>query len=247
MKSASPVSWKRQIVAVLFFGISFGYVEAAVVTYLRPQFDAARAAVTAKDSGRDLFPLLTRQQVKAAGPEMVRMLGTEVVREAATLFMLGAVAAAAGSSFRQWFAFFMLAFGTWDISYYAFLKVLLDWPKSLLTWDILFLIPVPWSGPVLAPSLVAVTMVGTALVYLWRESSGRSIRLRVVHWFCAAAGALLVFAAFIWDYRKVMAGGMPNPFNWPLFAVGEVLWLLALVHWLSVESSQRAGGMPIRP
>ena len=242
MNSASPVRWKRQVVAVLLFGISFGYVESAVVTYLRPQFESVRAAVTPQNSGRDLFPLLTPQQVRAGGPDMVRMLGTEVVREAATLFMLGAVAAAAGGGFRQWFAYFMLAFGVWDISYYAFLKVLIDWPKSLLTWDILFLIPVPWSGPVLAPALVAVTMVGTALVYLWRGSNGFSIRLSVVHWLSAFAGALFVLAAFIWDHRNVMAGGMPKPFNWPLFAVGELLWLAAFLHWLSAGDSQKAGG-----
>ena len=109
------------------------------------------------------FRCFPPQQVRAAGPDMVRLVGTEVAREAATLLMLGAVAAAVGGNFRQWFAFFLLAFGAWDISYYAFLKVLIDWPKSLLTWDVLFLIPVPWSGPVLAPALVALTMVGTGL------------------------------------------------------------------------------------
>jgi len=157
MNSASPVRWKRQTIAILLFGISFGYVEAAVVTYLRPQFDAVRATFTPQSSRSDLFPMLSAQQIRAAGPDMVRLVDTEVAREAATLLMLGAVAAAVGGNFRQWFAFFLLAFGAWGISYYAFLKVLIDWPKSLLTWDVLFLIPVPWSGPVLAPALVALT------------------------------------------------------------------------------------------
>src|SRR5208283_6132585 len=115
------------------------------------------------NSRGELFPMLSAQQIRAAGPDMVRLVGTEVVREAATLLMLGAVAAAVGGNFRQWLAFFLLAFGAWDISYYAFLKVLIDWTKSLLTWDVLFLIPVPWSAPVLAPALVALTMIGTGL------------------------------------------------------------------------------------
>jgi hypothetical protein len=160
------------------------------------------------------------------------MVGTEVAREAATLVMLGAVAAAVGGNFRQWLAFLLLAFGAWDISYYAFLKVLIDWPKSLLTWDILFLIPVPWSAPVLAPALVALTMVGTGLVYLWRESNGQAIPLRGVHWLGACAGALFILAAFTWDYRNVMAGGMPKPFHWPLFALGELLWVMTFLHVL---------------
>jgi len=234
MNSASPVRWKRQTMAILLFGISFGYVEAAVVTYLRPQFDAVRA--TFAPQSHDLFPMLSAQQVSAAGPDMVRLVVTEVAREAATLLMLGAVAAAVSGNFQQWLAFFLLAFGAWDISYYAFLKVLIDWPKSLLTWDVLFLIPVPWSGPVLAPVLVAVTMVGTGLVYLWRESSGHSIPLRLAHWLCASAGALSILAAFTCDYRNVMAGGMPKPFHWPLFVLGEMLWVVTFLHCLSLET-----------
>lgn len=245
MNSASPVRWKRQTLAILLFGISFGYVEAAVVTYLRPQFEAVRATFTPQS--RDLFPLLSLQQVKEAGPDMVRLVSTEVAREAATLLMLGAVAVAVGVNFPQWLAFLLLAFGAWDISYYIFLKVLIGWPRSLLTWDVLFLIPVPWSGPVLAPALVALTMVGTGFVYLWRESNGHSIRLRVGHWLCAYAGALFILAAFTWDYRNVMAGGMPKHFNWALFAAGEVLWVMGFLHWLSAGDSLRAGRMDIRP
>jgi hypothetical protein len=232
MNSARPVRWKRQTLAVLLFGISFGYVEAAVVTYLRPQFDAVRATFIPSNSRGELFPMLSAQQIRAAGPDMVRMVGTEVAREAATLLMLGAVAAAVGGNFRQCLAFFLLAFGAWDIAYYAFLKVLIDWPKSLLTWDVLFLIPVPWSAPVLAPALVALTMVGAGLVYLWRESSGQAVRLRAVHWLGAGGGALLILAAFTWNCRSVMAGGMPKPFPWPAFALGEVIWVMAFLHWL---------------
>jgi len=237
MNSANPVRWKRPAIAILLFGISFGYVEAAVVTYLRPQFDAVRATFTPPSSRDDLFPILSAQRVGAAGPDMIRMVGTELAREVATLFMLGAVAAAVGGNLRQWLAFFLVAFGAWDISYYVSLKVLIDWPKSLLAWDILFLVPVPWSGPVLAPALVALTMVGTGLVYLWRESNGHTIRL--VHWLGACAGALFILAAFTWDYRNVMAGGMPKPFNWPLFALGEGLWVMAFLHWLSAGESLR--------
>ena len=235
MNFANPLGWKRQAIAILLFGISFGYVEAAVVTYLRPQFDAVRATFIPPGSRGDLFPMLSPQQVIAAGPDMVKLVGTEIAREAATLIMLGAAAAVAGGNYRRWFAFFLLAFGVWDISYYAFLKVLIDWPKSLLTWDVLFLIPVPWSAPVLAPALVALTMAGTALVYLWRESNGHSIRLRWIHWVCAYGGAAFVLAAFTWDYRNVMAGGMPGTFHWPLFAIGEVVWVMTFLHSLIGE------------
>lgn len=235
--------WKRQAIAVLLFGFSFGYVEAAVVTYLRPQFYAARAAVAPRS--RDLFPMLSPREVRAAGPDFARLVGTEVAREAATLLMLGAVAAAAGANFRQWLAFFMVAFGSWDIFYYVFLRILIDWPKSLLAWDILFLIPVPWSGPVLAPLLVALTMIGTGLLYLWRESNGHSVRLTAAHWLLADVGAACILAAFIWDFRNVMAGGMPKAFNWPLFAAGQVLWVAAFLHSLSLRRLPASRETPV--
>jgi len=39
------------------------------------------------------------------------------------------------------------------------------------------------------------------------------------------AGGLVVIVSFVWDFRNVMGGGLPNPFNWPLFLVGEALGL----------------------
>ena len=58
-----------------------------------------------------------------------------------------------------------IAFGVWDIFYYAFLRLIVGWPQSLWDWDVLFLIPLPWWGPVLAPVAIAVLLiVGATLV-----------------------------------------------------------------------------------
>src|SRR5438552_17420475 len=79
----------------------------------------------------------------------------EVIREAATLVMLGAVGVLAGRNRGERFALFLYAFGIWDLVYYAFLKLAIGWPESFLTWDILFLLPVPCVGPVITPCLIA--------------------------------------------------------------------------------------------
>ncbi len=63
------------------------------------------------------------------------------------MLMLGPVALAIARNARQWTAAFAIAFGVWDIVFYVCLQLLLGWPASLLTWDILFLIPVPWGRP----------------------------------------------------------------------------------------------------
>ena len=120
----------------------------------------------------ELFPLLTIEQAQAAGPEQPKTLIIEIGREAATIVMLAAIALAVADNAGQWAAAFAIAFGTWDIAFYAFLKLLLDWPASLLTWDILFLIPIPWVGPVLAPVIVSASMIAAGLWHLRREASG---------------------------------------------------------------------------
>lgn len=212
---------RRAVAALLLFGVSFGYVEAAVVVYLRTIYDPIRERLHPERSPRDLFPLITTQQLADAGPENPRRLAIEVGREAATMVMLAAVAMAVARNFGEWIAAFAVAFGVWDIAFYAFLRLMIHWPESLRTWDILFLIPLPWVGPVWAPILVALSMIVCGLASL--RMGG--VHLRAPHWAGVFTGALVIIAAFVWDFRNTMSGGLPNPFNWPLFFAGEIIGL----------------------
>ena len=216
---------RRAIAALFLFAISFGYVEAAVVVYLRAIYDPVRARLHPERSPHDLFPLITPQELADAGPENPRRLLIEIGREAATMVMLGSVALAVASNLHQWIAAFAIAFGVWDICFYAFLKLMIHWPESLSTWDILFLIPLPWVGPVWAPVLVACSMIVCGLISL--RAGG--IRGRFPHWSGVLAGALVIIVAFVWDFRNTSAGGLPNPFNWPLFLLGEAIGLSAFL------------------
>jgi hypothetical protein len=229
---AGPGAFRRArvLAALVLFGVSFGYVEAAVVVYLRGLYDPLHDRLYAGREPGDLLPLTRPDQLEAAGPQYVRWLVTELAREAATLLMLAAVALAAAGNFRQWFAAFLVVFGLWDIFYYVFLWVLIGWPGSLLAWDVLFLLPVPWVAPVLAPVLVALSMVGAGVLALAREGTGRPLRPGRLHGALIAAGGLILVAAFCWDYRNTLAGGEPNPFHWPLFGLGELLGVGVFLH-----------------
>ena len=161
----------------------------------------------------------------------------ELGRELATILMLAAAALAVGRTRAQWTAAFGFVFGVWDIFFYVFLKLLIHWPASLFTWDILFLLPGPWVGPVLSPVIVSATMIVAGAMVLVRESRGRLLRLRWIHWTGILAGASVIIVAFLWDWRNTTAGNWPNPFNWPLFLVGEALGLAAFLHaWRSSAS-----------
>jgi hypothetical protein len=244
----------RTLAALTLFGVAFGYVEAAVVVYLRAAYEPLHERLY-PDLHTDprlggLLPFIPLERLQSAGPAFVDWTATELAREAATLLLLTAAALAVARSFREWFAAFVLSFGLWDLFYYLFLKLLIGWPESPLTWDILFLVPVPWVAPVLAPALVAVAMVVTGAVALWREAVGRPLRLAWGHWLALSAGGLLLVAAFCWDYRNVERGGLPNPFNRPLFAAGLALGLAAFAHALRAPSPgprlTAVSGSPLR-
>jgi hypothetical protein len=219
------VSMYRTVAALLLFGVSFGYLEAAVVVYLRAIYDPIRERIHPGRSVQDLFPLISPEQLKAAGPENERRLAIEIGREAATIIMLAAFGMVAGKNFNQRMAAFAIAFGLWDISFYASLKLMIGWPQSLFTWDILFLIPLPWVGPVITPVLISITLIGCGLVSLFHGGLPAKPR----HWIAMIAGGVVVILAFVWDFRNTTAGGRPNPFNWPLFLAGEALALAAFI------------------
>src|SRR3954464_7934186 len=147
--------WRR-ILWLAVFAVAMAYVESAVVVYLRAIYYPHGFA----------FPL-------ALMPS--DMVAIEIGREAATLVMLLGVATLAGVDGWDRILMFCIAFGVWDIAYYVWLWVFLRWPPSLLTWDVLFLIPVPWVGPVVAPVIVSVVMIWGSLVMLQsRRAGGRA-------------------------------------------------------------------------
>ncbi len=189
---------------VVLFALTMAYFEASVVVYLR---------AIAYPEGFS-FPL---------SPIPTSITLTEVGREAASLLMILSVAVLAGKDRQARFGWFLIIFGIWDIFYYVFLYVLLGWPPSLLTWDVLFLIPVVWSGPVIAP--VAVSL---AMIVLGRLLVMNGVPVPKAAWYWLFGGALLIFFAFIWDYIRFLAAqpGMsgeryvPEAFPWGLFLIG---------------------------
>jgi hypothetical protein len=141
--------WTR-LAVVAVYATAMAVVEAMVVYYLRRLFALQYAAVFTP--GRFVFP-----------PAYLRH---EQIREAATIVMLLAVAFLAGRGPLQKLAYFLLAFGVWDIGYYVALKIMLDWPASLGTRDLLFLTPRQWWAPVWQPLLASGAFVVVALALL---------------------------------------------------------------------------------
>ncbi len=210
---------KRTLFSLILFGIAFGYLEAAVVVYLRALSEPIREGAGLPIG--NVFPLTPATQLGS----YLRVVKIELVREASTLIMLASIALTAGSAFRSWLAAFSLVFGVWDLAFYASLKVLIAWPQTFFTWDLLFLLPVPWSAPVLAPVIVAASLVIGGGLGLWREPP----RVGWVPWTLLVSGGAILLVSFMWDWRNISQGGAPHPFAWGIFVMGESIGVAGLI------------------
>ncbi len=193
------------------FGLALGWFEAAVVVYLRELYYA----------GGFHFPVVVVWD---------RVLAVEVLREAASILLLAAGARLAGRHFLERFAAFLLLFGIWDLVYYLALKIVLGWPEGLASWDLLFLIPVPWVGPVWAPCVVSLALLGVGTYLYW--TAHRPRRIRPLDWGVEVLAGLIVVASFLAESRAVLESRVPQHFPAWLFWVG---WLLGLAWFVGRE------------
>ncbi len=207
---------------LVLFSVAMAYLESAVVVYLRALYFPHGFS----------FPLTVIEP---------RMLLVELGRELSTMVMLVAASCFVGAVFYERFAVFCIVFGIWDIFYYLWLKVLLDWPESLFTWDVLFLIPRPWIAPVLSPLAVAVSLVVGGGAILRRLRSGGRFSPNLREWAIAVGGAALIVFSYTCDLEAGHWLAMPRPYRWELLLVGEAAGFYALARSLFRTRRQEGG------
>ena len=232
MAQSLRASLAGRVFALVVLAVALAYVEASVVVYLREVIAPVRQELF-PDAVREPLPLLSLKQLEQAGAGMASLLSFEVVREIAAIAVLCAAAYGFRRRRGEMAAFFLIGFAVWDVFYYVFLKLLVDWPASLTTWDLLFLIPVPWLAPVWAPLSISCTLLIVAIVLLGRRREAPVPTRRAV-----AAGALIlvgvagVLTSFFLRLGEATQT-VPEQFDWPLFLAGWLLgvaglaWLLA--------------------
>jgi hypothetical protein len=221
-KQEKRMQEKHRLVIVAIYASAMAWVEAAVVIYLRTLI------------GR-LQPYQPNPLALSAGTGLA---GVEAVREAATLIMLLAVGWLAGRTWRSRLAYAMIAFGLWDILYYAFLAVIGPWPSSLMDWDILFLLPLPWWGPVLAPLAIAVVLIVSGILVSQFDQPDHPLWPRRWAQVTGLVGAGIALFVFMADaiHALTMGSGvgllgklLPVQFNWLLFSIALILMSMPAV------------------
>ena len=197
---------------VALFAVGMAWVESATVYYLRAMV------------GR----------LEPYQPDPLPLVGTfgqvELVREAATLVMLLTVGMLAGRTWNKRLGYSAIAFGVWDIFYYVFLWIMCGWPNSLFDWDVLFLLPLPWWGPVIAPVGIALLMIVWGTFTTQFASHVPATSLTRLTWGFCWAGIALALYVFMADALRAAPHGLeavravlPTTFNWPVFLVALAL------------------------
>jgi len=134
------------------FGIAMAHFEGVVVVYLRK-------ALGMLDSDGNL---------ESVEKIPKRFLYIEMTREAATIIMLVVIAYLAGTTWVERGVFFLWTFAFWDLFYYLSLYIIIKWPPSLKSIDVLFLIPAPWIAPVWFPiGVSSLTIIVIFLLFLF--------------------------------------------------------------------------------
>jgi len=221
------LSERTRWAVVLTFAIAMAWVESASVYYLRA--------------------LVDRIEPYQPNPLPINdALGyVELWREASTLVMLATLGMLAGRTWRRRAGYAAIAFGAWDIFYYVFLRIMTGWPRTLLDWDILFLLPLPWWGPVIAPVSIAMLMV------LWgtiaTQSADDEAEPRST-WALASVGIALALGVFMIDAWRALPQGreailrvLPTEFYWLPFWVALLLMASPVLHHVAfLHRPQRA-------
>jgi len=133
------------------FGIAMAHFEGVVVVYLRKVLGISN----------------TESNIESIAKFQKRYILIEKTREVATIVMLLALAILVGESWLDKIVVFLWTFAFWDLFYYLSLYILIKWPPSLTTIDVLFLIPKPWIAPVWFPiGISSITIIAISVLYL---------------------------------------------------------------------------------
>lgn len=208
-----------RLTSVIIFAIAMGIMEAICVVYIRQIIFPPDGIISEIQSGNFNFTL-------------------EIIRETITMIMLASVSILAAYNWRTRLAMFFLAFGVWDILYYVGLKIFLNWPSSIMDWDTLFLIPMPWYSPVIVPVLISTYFIGGSIFIVRHEGNGNKLKFGINVILLQFFAFCIWLISFMKDSQLINENGYYDVhYSWLLFTIALVLGIASLR--LSLTSAKK--------
>ena len=212
MKNSDTLSVKTRLISVSLFAIAMGLLEAICVVYIR----------------QILIPLDgSLNEIILSNYDLT----IEIIREITTMVMLITIAILAAYNWRTRLSMFFLAFGVWDIFYYIGLKLFLDWPTTtIMEWDALFLIPVNWYGPVLAPVLISIYFIIVSVTIILREATGKKMHITKPVILLQLLTFITWYYSFTKDSNMISEFGFESAtYSWLLFIWGIIFGSVGII------------------
>jgi hypothetical protein len=208
-----------RLTSVIIFAIAMGILEAICVVYIRQIIFPPDGVITEIQSGNFNFSY-------------------EIVRESLTIIMLTALSLVAAYNWRTRLAMFFLAFGVWDILYYIGLKFFLNWPSTIMDWDTLFLIPIPWYSPVLVPVLISTYFILGSIFIILHEGNGTQLKFTPTVVLLQFVAFCVWLASFMKNSQQINEFGYENVrYSWWLFIIAMIIAIASLR--LSLSASKK--------
>jgi hypothetical protein len=202
---------RGKVGGLVVFAVSMAFVEAAVVVYLRKVIGEG--------------PVFPMKDIP------ILLLVVEIGREAATIVMLLTVPFLSFRGGARRMGAFLLLFAVWDLFYYLWLHVTIGWPAGIFDWDVLFLIPLPWVGPVWSVLLLCAGMFLFSVLFL-RAPKDAVFSPGPWGWASGVTGTIAVVATYIGEWKKIQYGaGIPSRFSLLPFFAG--ILLLVVAGWIT--------------
>lgn len=210
-----------KLIWICILSTAMAYLEAAIVVYLRRLFGIG-----------DL--------ILQVPPFDQQIAAIELGRELATLIMLLAIGWIAGHNIQSRLSLSLIAFGVWDIFYYLWLNIFIGWPNSFLDPDLLFLIPLPWWGPVLSPVLISILMIAGGVAVLRENENNNLVHFPISFWIPLLLGVVLMLYSFMADAIHMLPASTaalndlrPTEFNWLAYLIGLALASAAVLQLIT--------------
>lgn len=211
---------RAKVACLAAFAVAMAFVEAASVVYLRQIVGEG--------------PIFPMKEIPAT------LLVVEISRETATIAMLVLVAVLSVRGGLRRMGAFLLAFAVWDIFYYVWLYATIRWPATLADWDVLFLIPLPWVGPVWSVLLISAGMIAFSVRFLGAPEDAR-FSPGPWGWASGVAGAGAIVATYMLEWKKIGYGtGIPTEFS--LFPYFLGIALLFVSGYITFRNALPRGG-----
>ncbi|MBN2545773.1 MAG: hypothetical protein JXB50_08255 [Spirochaetes bacterium] len=216
-KNNNKTNLLKIIIFLSVFGISFGFIEGSIVYYLRLIY---------YPEGFD-FNLIEIDK---------STIIVEMIREFCTLAVIFAISYLAVNKNILRFSFFVYSFAVWDIFYYVTLHFIEGWPKTLLDWDVLFLIPVPWFAPVISPIIISLSGILIVLIIIYFFQKNSKVNINVIFIIMILVSLMFWLNSFI-NYSSF--DKFPEKYNWVSFFAGVSSFLSGAVYFILINSRKK--------